>query len=247
MNGTTRGSGQAIDAGGPPGADQPAGEQDATTVASARPAATLGRLELALAASGRPGPAPVERWNPPYCGDVGLAIAGDGTWSYRGSPIARPELVRLFAGVLRRDADGRHYLVTPVEKVDVAVADAPFLAVELEAIGDGAERTLVVRTNVGDVVRIGPANPLRFALEANTGGVKPYVLVRGRLEALASRAVAHELLDLVEPVAPVAPDQGCEPARYAVRSGGALFFLPSQGDGADVGAPPGGRDGRKTV
>ncbi|MCB1520110.1 MAG: DUF1285 domain-containing protein [Hyphomicrobiaceae bacterium] len=143
-------------------------------------------------------PAPVERWNPPYCGDIGMAILADGTWHYRGSPIARPALVKLFASVLRRDADGRHYLVTPVEKVDVAVADAPFLAVELEVGGQGADQRLAFRTNVDDVVVAGVDHPLRFAIEPGTGGIKPYVLVRGRLEALVCRSVTHDLLALVE-------------------------------------------------
>src|SRR3984893_1810933 len=81
--------------------------------------------------------APVEAWHPPYCGDIGLKIRADGVWLYRESPIARLPLVKLFAGVLRRDADGKHYLVTPAEKVDVAVEDAPFMAVEMEVRGCG--------------------------------------------------------------------------------------------------------------
>lgn len=185
-------------------------------------AAELGRLERALAGAGRRGPAPVERWNPPYCGDIGMAIAADGTWSYRGSPIRRPALVALFASVLKREADGRFYLVTPVEKVDVAVADAPFMAVELEAVGKGDGRALVVRTNLDDVVRICTEHPLRFAVEAASGGVKPYVLVRGRLEALATRALTHELLALAEPG---------EDDDYGIRSAGAWFPLPLEGGG----------------
>src|SRR5215469_7468958 len=109
-------------------------------------------------------PAPDERWNPPYCGDVGLSIRADGVWLYRGSPITRLSLVKLFAGVLRKDADGKHYLVTPVEKVDVAVEDAPLLAVEMEVRGIGRGRTLLLRTNLDDIVTVGAAHPLRFAL-----------------------------------------------------------------------------------
>lgn len=158
--------------------------------------AGLGRLEAALRETAQRGPAPVEKWNPPYCGDIGMAILRDGTWSYRGSPILRPALVRVFASVLRRDEDGRHYLVTPVEKVDVAVADAPFLAVELEVIGAGEGQMLVVRTNLDEVVRIGGAHPLRFEIEPDTGGLKPYVRVRGRLEALATRAATYDIAEL---------------------------------------------------
>ena len=146
-------------------------------------------LEALLKAQGGRGLPPVERWNPPYCGDIGMRIRGDGVWLYQGSPIGRKPLVRLFSTVLRRDADGRHYLVTPVEKVDVAVDDAPFLAVEMQVEGRGVDQVLTFRTNVDDVVRCGADNALRFVVEAAAGGLKPYLLVRGRLEALVTRAV----------------------------------------------------------
>lgn len=160
-----------------------------------RPA--IAALEAILAvASGRSAP-PVETWNPPYCGDIGLAIGHDGTWFYQGSAITRLPLVKLFASVLRRDADGRYFLVTPAEKVDVAVADAPFLAVEIAVRGRGDAQELVFRTNVDDVVVCGPHKPLRFACESGTGGLKPYVLVRGRLEALLTRSLTYDLADLL--------------------------------------------------
>ena len=143
-------------------------------------------------------PAPVESWNPPYCGDIGLKIRRDGTWLYRDSAIGRPALVKLFAGVLRKDADGGTYLVTPAEKVYVDVEDAAFLAVEMEARGAGRAQQLTFRTNVDDVVACGPDNPLRFTEPEPGRGLKPYVLVRGRLEALLTRAL---LLDLVELIA----------------------------------------------
>lgn len=139
---------------------------------------------------------PVERWNPPYCGDIGMEIRRDGTWLYQKSPIGRKPLVRLFSRVLRRDSDGRFYLVTPVEKVDVAVEDAPFLAVEMEVKGAGRTQALVFRTNVDDVVACGPEHPLRFEPEAGSGGLKPYLHVRGRLEALVTRAVYYDLVEL---------------------------------------------------
>lgn len=146
-------------------------------------------------AAGR-GLPPVERWNPPYCGDIGMRIRADGVWLYQGSPIGRKPLVRLFSTVLRKDGDGRTYLVTPAEKVDVQVDDAPFLAVEMEVSGTGRDQLLTFRTNVDDVVRCGPANPLRFAVEAAAGGLKPYLLVRGRLEALLTRALYYDLVEL---------------------------------------------------
>lgn len=139
---------------------------------------------------------PVESWNPPHCGDIGLKIRADGTWAYRGSPIRREPLVKLFASVLRKDVDGRTYLVTPAEKVDVEIEDAPFLAVEMQVRGSGREQTLVLRTNVDDVVDCGATHPLRFARGAPGDGLKPYVLVRGRLEALLSRALVYEMAEL---------------------------------------------------
>lgn len=173
-------------------------------------------------------PAPVESWNPPYCGDIGLKIRRDGTWLYGGSAIGRPALVKLFAGVLRKDADGRTYLVTPAEKVDVEVEDAPFLAVEMEVHGTGRAQHLSFRTNVDDVVACGPANPLRFAAPGPGRGLKPYVLVRGRLEALLTRALVHDLVAL-------AVEEPRDGQRFAgVWSGGAFFPI---GAAETVSAP----------
>src|SRR5262249_45104377 len=127
---------------------------------------------LIAAAAGKRRP-PVDSWHPPYCGDIGMEIRADGVWDYRGSPITRPALVKLFASVLRKDADGRHYLVTPAEKVDVMVADAPFLAVEMELRGEGETQALVFRTNVDDIVTAGAEHRLRFVSQAPGGGLKP--------------------------------------------------------------------------
>jgi hypothetical protein len=146
--------------------------------------------------SGGAGARPVEKWDPPYCGDIGMAIRRDGTWLYQGSPIGRIALVKLFASVLRKDADGRTYLVTPAEKVDVAVEDAPFLAVEMAVEGEGRDQRLTFRTNLDDVVTVDAEHPLRFEASGPDGGLKPYVLVRGRLEALCTRAVYAELVEL---------------------------------------------------
>jgi hypothetical protein len=142
---------------------------------------------------------PVDRWNPPYCGDIGMRIRNDGVWFYQGSPIGRKPLVKLFSRVLRKDDDGRHYLVTPVEKVDVAVDDAPFLAVEMEVSGTGEDQVLTFRTNVDDVVRCGPDHGLRFVEEPPDGGLKPYLRIRGRLEALVTRALYYDLVELAVP------------------------------------------------
>jgi hypothetical protein len=153
-------------------------------------------LEALLKGQGGKGPAPVEKWDPPYCGDIGMAIRGDGVWLYQGSPIGRMPLVKLCAGVLLKDADGKHYVVTPSEKLDVAVADAPFLAVEMETSGSGREQRLTFRTNVDDIVEAGPDHPIRFEVEPGSGGLKPYLLVRGRLEALVTRALYYDLVEL---------------------------------------------------
>jgi hypothetical protein len=176
----------------------------------------IGGLAALINAQAAKGPALVEQWDPPYCGDIGLRIRSDGMWLYRDSPIARPALVKLFAGVLRKDADGRHYLVTPAEKIDVTVDDAPFLAVEMEVRGSGLEQNLIFRTNVDDIVTAGPEHPLRFVTEPHTGGLKPYLLVRGRLEALVTRALAYDLVEL----AVEAEGRG-----LGLWSGGAFFAL----------------------
>ena len=154
-------------------------------------------LDDLIAAAGPAGTErPVDSWNPPYCGDIGMSIQADGTWIYGGTPIGRPALVKLFASILRKDEDGRTYLVTPVEKIDCHVADAPFLAVEMAVSGDGATQILNFRTNVDDVVAAGPDHPMRFAIQKPTGGLKPYVHVRGRLEALLTRSLYGDLVAL---------------------------------------------------
>lgn len=182
--------------------------------------AGLGRLQDLAAGAAERRPAPVESWNPPYCGDIGLKILRDGTWLYQDSPIGRPALVKLFAGVLRKDGDGKTYLVTPAEKVDVEVEDAPFLAVEMEVQGGGSEQRLIFRTNVDDVVACGAEHPLRFVEQQPGGGLKPYVHVRGRLEALLTRALLHDLVAL-------AVEEVREGKRaVGIWSGGVFFPLP---------------------
>lgn len=136
-------------------------------------------------------PRPVERWNPQRCGDIGMEITANGEWRHAGAPILRPALVRLFASILRRDPDG-FYLVTPVEKVVVRVADAPFLAVQALREGEGSGQRVVFATNVGEVFTLDEAHPLRVAV-ADSGEPRPYVLVRRGLEALIVRSVYYDL------------------------------------------------------
>ena len=139
------------------------------------------------------GPPPVHLWNPPFCGDIDMRIAQDGTWFYMNSPIGRKPLVQLFASVLRRDPDGKYYLVTPLEKVGIRVDDAPFTAVRMRMEGSGQSQVIRFETNVDDEVTVDGAHPLRFAVEAGTDGLKPYVMVRAGLEALVSRALFYDL------------------------------------------------------
>ena len=160
---------------------------------------------------------PVERWNPDFCGDLDMEIKADGTWFYMGTPIGRKQLVRLFSTVLRKDEDGKTYLVTPVEKVGIRVEDAHFIAVEMDVSGEGETQALTFRTNVGDVVTADAQHPLRFVIEPDSGGLKPYVLVRGRLEALIARSVMYDLVTLGEEI-----EIDGVPT-FAVRSGGAVF------------------------
>lgn len=185
-------------------------------------AAALSALIARAARAGR-GVPPVERWNPPFCGDLDMEIRADGTWFYLGTPIGRMPLVQLFSSVLRKDKDGKTYLVTPAEKVGIRVEDAPFLAVEMAVTGRGESQRLTFRTNVGDVVEAGPDHPIRFADEDGTGGMKPYLLVRGRLEALLARPVTYELAALGEEL-----EIGGR-RMFAVRSAGAVFpIMPAQ-------------------
>lgn len=174
-------------------------------------------ISRAAAETGGRGLPPVERWNPPFCGDIDMEIRADGTWFYMGTPIGRAPLVRLFSTVLRKDEDGRTYLVTPVEKVGIRIVDAPFLAVEMNVSGEEQEQKLTFRTNVGDVVEAGPEHALRFVVAGENSELKPYLLVRGRLEALVSRAVMYDLVELGETVEIDGVDM------FAVRSGGVVF------------------------
>ncbi len=186
------------------------------SLASAADAAGLSALISRAARAGK-GLPPVERWNPPFCGDLDMEIRADGTWFYLGTPIGRAPLVQLFSTVLRKDADGQTYLVTPVEKVGIRVVDAPFIAVEMNVSGKGEQQVITFRTNVGDVVEAGPEHPLRFVDEAETGGLKPYVHVRGRLEALVARPVMYELVEHGEEIAVDGVPT------FALRSNGAVY------------------------
>ncbi len=138
---------------------------------------------------------PVHLWNPPFCGDIDMRIASDGTWFYMNSPIGRKPLYQLFSRVLRRD-DDNYFLVTPVEKCGIKVDDAPFVAVRMTVEGDAHDQVIGFETNVDDHVVVNAEHGLRFADEVGTDGLKPYVHVRAGLEALVSRALFYDLVAL---------------------------------------------------
>ena len=173
-----------------------------------------GMAEAAQAAA-KGGLPPVHLWDPPYCGEIDMRIARDGTWFHEGTPIGRPALVRLFSTILKVE-DGRHFLVTPVEKVGIAVEDAPFVAVDFEVQGDGVSQAVTFLTNVGDRAVAGPEHPIRVDLDED-GEPAPYVEVRRGLMALIDRKSFYRLVEIGE----VAEHEGAE--WFGIRSGGAFF------------------------
>jgi uncharacterized protein len=173
--------------------------------------ATMSLTDVAKALAEKRMP-PVENWHPAHCGDSEMRIARDGTWFHQGSPIGRIEMVRLFSTILRRQADGGYVLVTPGEKLDITVDDAPFNAVEVKNEGTGPNRSLAFRLNTGDLVVAGPEHGLRF--EDRDDGPHPYLHVRGGLEALVARSVYYELAEM-------ALEDSAEP--LGLWSGGAFF------------------------
>lgn len=156
---------------------------------------TAGARDAAKSAAGKQLP-PVHLWNPPFCGDLDMRIAGDGTWFYMGTPIGRAALVRLFSTILKREGD-KYFLVTPVEKVGIRVDDAPFLAVEMIKENSSTGRLLRFRTNVDDWVNCDSAHGLRFKASRD-GGLTPYLHVRAGLWAKVTRALYYDLVDMGE-------------------------------------------------
>ena len=169
-------------------------------------------LASAASRAGARGPAPVHLWNPPFCGDLDMRIARDGTWFHEGTPIGRERMVKLFASILKREGD-RHYLVTPVEKVGITVDDAPFVAVDVAREGED----LRFVTNLGETALAGPDHPIRVVRDPETGEPAPYVEIRSGLEALIDRKSFYRLVELGE----TAPHEGAD--WFGVRSGGVFF------------------------
>jgi len=182
------------------------------------PAQRLDSLTQAARGAAAKGLPPVHLWNPPFCGDLDMRIASDGTWYYLKTPIGRPAMVKLFASVLKREAD-KYFLVTPVEKCGITVDDAPFMAVEMRVDDGDGGRVLNFRTNVDDWVACGPGHALRFETEPVTGGLKPYLHVRRELWAKVTRALFYDLVELGEE-----RDVDGE-AMFGVVSGGDFFAM----------------------
>ena len=178
----------------------------------------LEAIVTAVTGEKRKGPPPVYLWNPPFCGDIDMRIAADGTWFYQKTPIGRPALVKLFASILKREGD-KYFLVTPVEKVGLIVEEAPFLAVELRVERDARGQVLNFRTNVDDWVAAGPGHALRFEPQAGNGGLKPYLHVRRELWAKVTRALFYDLVELGEERAIDGK------AMFGVVSGGEFFAM----------------------
>ena len=175
----------------------------------------LDALAGAAKRAGERGPPPLHLWDPPFCGDLDMRIAADGTWYYLKTPIGRHALVKLFASVLWRE-DDKYFLKTPVEKIGIAVDDAPFTAVEMQ-VGEGP--ALSFRTNVDDWVACGPGHALRFEPEDETGGLKPYLHVRRDLWALVTRALFYDLVELGE-------ERDVDGRRmFGVASGGEFYVM----------------------
>lgn len=162
---------------------------------------------------------PVEKWNPEFCGDIDMRIAADGTWFYMGTPITRQRMVRLFSSVLRKDEDGKTYLVTPVEKIGITVEDAPFVAIRADKIEEDGKSAFVFETNIGDKVVASGEHPIRVTVNEETGEPRPYIHIRGRLEALIARSVYYRLVDEAE----VRQQDGV--SEIMLSSDGAVFSL----------------------
>ena len=159
---------------------------------------------------------PIEKWNPPFCGDIDMTISKSGKWYYMGSEIKRPAMVKLFSGILRLESDNSYYLVTPVEKVRIQVEDAPFVAVAITKEQSEGMNTVTFRTNLNDEIVLSKENPLSIEIKKNDEP-SPYITVRKNIRGLISRSVFYELVDLAETI----PIDGVP--YLAIKSQGEIF------------------------
>lgn len=165
------------------------------TGAQKTPQPSADSIAQSATAAAKKGPPPVHLWNPPFCGDLDMRIARDGTWFYLGTPIGRKPLVKLFSSIIRKDGD-KYFLVTPVEKVGITVEDAPFVAIDFDVSGTGLDQLLTFTTHVDDTATAGPEHPIRVTRDPETGEPAPYVLIRANLEALIDRKSFYRLVEL---------------------------------------------------
>lgn len=199
------------------------GKDDHNTDNAARGASGTTADSVAAAArkAGRRGPPPVHLWNPPFCGDLDMRIARDGTWFYLGTPIGRKPLVKLFSSVLKREGDD-YFLVTPVEKVGITVDDAPFVAIDFHIEGEGRAQRVTFTTQVDDEVTAGPEHPIRVTRDPETGEPAPYVMIRAGMEALIDRKSFYRLVE----IGTEAETGGVE--QFGIWSDGEFFpFIPA--------------------
>lgn len=167
------------------------------------------------------GPPPVHLWHPPYCGEIDIRIARDGTWFHEGTPIGRMGLVKLFSSILKME-EGRYFLVTPVEKVGIVVEDAPMVAVDFDVENPGPDQVLTFHTKTEDMAVAGPDHPIRVERDPETGEPSPYVLIRANLEALIDRKSFYRLIELG------CHEEGPDGLWFGVRSSGMFFpIIPS--------------------
>ena len=152
-------------------------------------------LVASVSAAKTRGLPPVHLWNPPFCGDLDMRIARDGTWFYQGTPIGRPGLVKLFSSIIKKEGD-EYFLVTPVEKVGITVDDAPFVAVDFEVTGEGNAQVLTFVTQVDDQAVASDDLPIRVDRDPETGEPSPYVRVRANLDALIDRKSFYRLVEV---------------------------------------------------
>jgi len=176
----------------------------------------LDDLMRSVAAGGTHKPVPLERWNPPDCGEIDIRIDREGGWHHAGTPIPRPALVKLFASVLRREGE-RYVLVTPVEKLGITVEDAPFLAVDMAVESEEDGETLVFRTNLDEAVRCDAEHRLRFDARPDSEELRPYIYVRRGLWARLTRSVFYELVERAQ------EREIDGEVLFGVASGGAFF------------------------
>ena len=170
------------------------------------------------------GPAPVHLWDPPFCGDMDMVIAKDGTWIHEGKPIRRQAMVELFASVLKIADDGQYYLVTPTEKVGIQVEDCPFVALDMDVEGEGCQQRLTFTTNIGEKVTAGEGHLLNIQVDPNSGEPHPSIHVRSGLDALINRAVFYRLIDLA-----MSREAETGQSAMGIWSGGQFFALDERG------------------